>query len=224
MSGLTTTWGQEFCRRLGAPPSLQNQLYFRAWAQAEGGNAANNPFNCVTPMPGSTDYNSIHVQNYVDIEQGLAATVKTITSTNPVYNYPPLLESIIRGYSAMENAQALSHTHWGTASGTLNVLKGYTIKTVPNGSVPFGVVPSITFENVREGGQHLDVYVVQRALTAELGAVFTSETSYYGTVTRTAYSSWQRKLGYSGANADGLPGKTSLTKLGDKYGFTIINL
>jgi peptidoglycan hydrolase-like protein with peptidoglycan-binding domain len=36
----------------------------------------------------------------------------------------------------------------------------------------------------------------------------------YGTSTISAYSAWQKKLGYSGIGANGLPGKTSLTKLG----------
>lgn len=37
---------------------------------------------------------------------------------------------------------------------------------------------------------------------------------HFGTVTRTAYAAWQRSLGYSGLDANGLPGKTSLTSLG----------
>jgi hypothetical protein len=45
---------------------------------------------------------------------------------------------------------------------------------------------------------------------------------HFGSATVDAYAKWQRKLGYSGSAADGIPGKTSLKKLGDKYGFTVV--
>lgn len=44
----------------------------------------------------------------------------------------------------------------------------------------------------------------------------------FGTSTRKAYSQWQRRLGYRGADADGIPGRTSLTLLGRKYGFDVV--
>jgi peptidoglycan hydrolase-like protein with peptidoglycan-binding domain len=44
----------------------------------------------------------------------------------------------------------------------------------------------------------------------------------YGTVTIDAYSRWQKSLGYSGSDADGIPGITTLTKLGKDTGlFTV---
>jgi hypothetical protein len=45
---------------------------------------------------------------------------------------------------------------------------------------------------------------------------------HFGSATVDAYAKWQRKLGYSGSAADGIPGKTSLTRLGAKYGFTVV--
>ncbi|MGW3724842.1 N-acetylmuramoyl-L-alanine amidase [Streptomyces sp. NPDC000851] len=44
---------------------------------------------------------------------------------------------------------------------------------------------------------------------------------HYGTATVRAYAAWQRKMGYSGQSADGIPGKASLSALGRKYGFTV---
>jgi hypothetical protein len=44
---------------------------------------------------------------------------------------------------------------------------------------------------------------------------------HWGTTTITAYAAWQRKLGYRGKDADGIPGRTSLERLGDKYGFKV---
>lgn len=41
---------------------------------------------------------------------------------------------------------------------------------------------------------------------------------HYGRTTVAAYSRWQRALGYSGADANGIPGMSSLTALGRKTG------
>jgi peptidoglycan hydrolase-like protein with peptidoglycan-binding domain len=46
---------------------------------------------------------------------------------------------------------------------------------------------------------------------------------HFGTSTITAYSSYQKSLGYTGLDASGLPGKTSLEKLGaDRYTVTAV--
>jgi hypothetical protein len=45
---------------------------------------------------------------------------------------------------------------------------------------------------------------------------------HYGTTTIAAYAKWQTKLGYTGRDADGIPGKTSLERLGDRYGFKVV--
>lgn len=45
---------------------------------------------------------------------------------------------------------------------------------------------------------------------------------HYGTATKTAYAAWQRRLGYSGTDADGIPGRASLSKLASKHGFTVV--
>ena len=45
----------------------------------------------------------------------------------------------------------------------------------------------------------------------------------FGTTTVTAYARWQKSLGYTGTAADGIPGMTSLTKLGARTGlFTVV--
>ncbi|MEV7623877.1 peptidoglycan-binding domain-containing protein [Actinoplanes sp. NPDC089786] len=41
------------------------------------------------------------------------------------------------------------------------------------------------------------------------------EDGHFGTRTVTAYAQWQQQLGYSGLDATGLPGRTSLTRLGE---------
>jgi hypothetical protein len=45
---------------------------------------------------------------------------------------------------------------------------------------------------------------------------------HFGSDTVRAYAAWQRHLGYVGSAADGIPGRTSLERLGDRYGFTVV--
>lgn len=66
-----------------------------------------------------------------------------------------------------------------------------------------------------------EAVIVEKALVAE--GLLTEEYSdgHFGTMSIAAYSRWQRKLGYSGGDANGIPGKESLTKLGAKHGFKV---
>jgi hypothetical protein len=67
-----------------------------------------------------------------------------------------------------------------------------------------------------------DVKPVEAALKAEglLSAKYAFDGSF-GTTTVTAYAAWQRKLGFTGKDADGIPGKSTLAKLGAKHGFKV---
>jgi hypothetical protein len=67
------------------------------------------------------------------------------------------------------------------------------------------------------------VNLVEAALVKEglLGKTYAGDGSY-GSTTKDAYASWQRRLGYSGSAADGIPGMTSLKKLGAAHGFDVI--
>ena len=67
-----------------------------------------------------------------------------------------------------------------------------------------------------------DVRLVEAALKAEglLAASYAGDGSF-GSKTVLAYAAWQRHLGYVGADANGIPGRASLTKLGQRHGFTV---
>lgn len=54
---------------------------------------------------------------------------------------------------------------------------------------------------------------IQRALRAR--GYGTTVDGWFGTGTRADYAAWQRHLGYEGLGANGIPGPTSLTKLGN---------
>jgi hypothetical protein len=74
----------------------------------------------------------------------------------------------------------------------------------------------IYLENVQVGvGKNNSARWVQVALNEQVDAGLVAD-GVFGPVSKAAYSKWQRKLGYIGADADGTPGITSLTELGKK--------
>ena len=66
-----------------------------------------------------------------------------------------------------------------------------------------------------------EVLLVERALQAEGLLDGQWVDGSFGTKTLGAYAALQRRYGYTGSDADGIPGKTSLTRLGDKHGFQV---
>ncbi|MER5635355.1 peptidoglycan-binding domain-containing protein [Kitasatospora sp. NPDC002227] len=69
-------------------------------------------------------------------------------------------------------------------------------------------------DSTQTPGAHDSVLAVEQALQARgfLDAKWVD--GYFGTSTTTAYAAYQRSLGFSGLDANGLPGVTSLTALG----------
>jgi peptidoglycan hydrolase-like protein with peptidoglycan-binding domain len=66
------------------------------------------------------------------------------------------------------------------------------------------------------------VKVVEQALDAKNFLAATAVDGHYGTSTISAYSAYQKSLGYTGIDANGIPGPTSLAKLGTDTGlFTV---
>jgi len=125
-------WQQQVLAGVKAPVTPQNLQFLNAWAQAEGGSAANNPFNTTQSAPGATSYNSVGVRNFVSPAQGVQATIDTLNNGN----YANILGALRNGSSAMSAAQAVANSPWGTGQGVVNVLGG----SVPQ---PGGATPSM---------------------------------------------------------------------------------
>lgn len=98
-------------------------------------------------------------------------------------------------------------------------------------------VPQVSLHDI-QGSAHADppapqgvttnfvqVSIVQRALVSE-GFLQDSNPWWgrgcFGTMTIAAYAKWQEKLGYSGTDADGIPGWVSLSKLASAHGFRVV--
>lgn len=63
-------------------------------------------------------------------------------------------------------------------------------------------------------GSGPSVLLVEQALSSRGLLAGSYVDGHFGTATRSAYAAYQRSLGYSGLDANGLPGQTSLTRLG----------
>jgi hypothetical protein len=75
------------------------------------------------------------------------------------------------------------------------------------------VDPPKSGEDATPGAQ-AHVLAVEQALQAKGLLSASLVDGHYGTSTLDAYAAWQRSLGYTGLDANGVPGPTSLTKLG----------
>lgn len=72
-------WGRMVLARLGAPACGDNRLAMVAWEMAESTDATFNPL-ATTRGGGISDLNRSGVQNYATRDEGLTATVDTLTS------------------------------------------------------------------------------------------------------------------------------------------------
>lgn len=86
------------------------------------------------------------------------------------------------------------------------------LPTVNMGAVAAAAHVEPRLGNQRALGDDASTRRVQRALNARGFRV--PVTGLYGRATTAAYARYQRSLGYTGINANGLPGYTSLTRLG----------
>ena len=124
------------------------------------------------------------------------------------------------------DASSISYARAGSESQALVSVPSAATNTLAN----FGLVrvpqtlPSVSLMHVviqsevepSQGNQPAfgDEYArnVQRALVAK--GISTSVDGWFGNGTRNSYRTWQQRLGYSGLDASGTPGPTSLTTLG----------
>jgi hypothetical protein len=104
---------------MGAPACRPNQVVTIAWQAQEGTQAAWNPLATTHRMEGSTDFNSVGVQNFVSLAQGLQATKETIENGWDVYGYGAIVRSLRDCAPPMTTAAAIAASSWcsGCAGG-----------------------------------------------------------------------------------------------------------
>ena len=80
--------------------------------------------------------------------------------------------------------------------------------------------PVVRLSDVQPRKKNDSVAVLQKALQKEVGLA-KQASPVFNAATKAAYAKWQKKLGFTGADADGIPGAKSLRALGKKHGFTV---
>ena len=107
-------WRERMCQMLLIPLAHQNMRYLDAWQKAEGGTAGNNPLNTTYDLPGSTDYNTVGVKNYMSAIEGICAQAITLARNSA---YLGLWKDMQAGtYSAEDivNRNRPAISTWGT--------------------------------------------------------------------------------------------------------------
>lgn len=110
---------------------------------------------------------------------------------------------------------AYAHIDDITALWNLN-FKGWTreINDVVVWMPPQTTHPTVHLSNLLPRKRNDDVLQVKKRLRAKGYTGFIVTSKYFGPGTRDAYQHYQRRLGYTGSDANGIPGETSLKKLG----------
>lgn len=104
-------FARELYKQLHVPTNGKTLTFAVAWAAFEDTQARNNPFATTEPFNGATDFNSVGVKNYVNIKDGIDATLFTIT--NGFYNE---LVKILRNANSTpeQMIKALDSSPWGS--------------------------------------------------------------------------------------------------------------
>ena len=105
-------WGELFLQMAGAPTCRNNLVVVAAWQAAEGTLAAWNPLATTHRMPGSTSFNSVGVQDFMSLRQGLQGTWETIRNGWDVYRYGAIVRSLRACARPMTTARAINASSW----------------------------------------------------------------------------------------------------------------
>jgi peptidoglycan hydrolase CwlO-like protein len=105
------TWAGLFLRAVGAPGCQANLITLVAWQYSEFTQAAWNPLADTLAMSGSTAFNSVGVQNYVSLDQGLQATRFTLVN-GPAFGYGAILSDLVGCADPMSTARAINASMW----------------------------------------------------------------------------------------------------------------
>ena len=121
------SWAGAFLQVMGAPRCHANLVVTIAWQAQEGTQADWNPLATTHVMDGSTDFNSVGVQNYRTLAQGLEATKETIENGWQQYGYGAVIRSMRDCADPLDTARAIAASSWcsGCAGGQ------YVIGIVP---------------------------------------------------------------------------------------------
>ena len=105
-------WAERSLRYLDLPTCRNNRIVVVAWQVQESTTAAWNPLATTRRMPGSTDFNSVGVQHFTSLRQGLEATRGTIENGMTIYRYGAIVEALAACAAPLETAEAIAASSW----------------------------------------------------------------------------------------------------------------
>lgn len=106
-------WAQAFLEQLDAPVTKRNLTAMVAWIASEGGFAKWNPLNTTKKMPSNLPpYNSVPVQNYDSMAEGLQAA--TLTIHEPDKGYGRIIRRLQNNAWPARTLDAIYESQWGT--------------------------------------------------------------------------------------------------------------
>lgn len=106
-----------FLAGLGKPTTDHNVIAVLTWIRSEFGRSAPipahfNPLATTTDDEPNTDYNSVHVRNYVSFDQGVRASVHTLE--NGARGYDGILGAFDKGDDPRDVIAAIRASAWGS--------------------------------------------------------------------------------------------------------------
>lgn len=115
-------WAKDFLSRIGAPTSDANVTALNTWMKAEGkgwstslNRATYNPLNTTLDMPGSVTFNKHGVEAYTSYEQGMEATIATLTGKSAKERgYTAILDALKSDSGISAVLSAVNNSAWRT--------------------------------------------------------------------------------------------------------------
>jgi hypothetical protein len=129
-TGDKKTWASQLLTALGAPINDSNVTALTTWQSREGGHwnnsASFNPLNTTLDMGNSQSMNSVGVKRYNSWDEGVQATVSTLTGKNAdARGYSAIVGALKSGAPTEAILSAISNSAWVTGKTGQNSYKGF---------------------------------------------------------------------------------------------------
>lgn len=137
------SWATDFLTKTGKPVTDSNLKALTTWMNAEGkgwstslNRATYNPLNTTLDRPGAISFNAPGVKAYTSPEQGMEATIATLTGKSAeARGYTAIMNALTTGTSTQDVLKAIDNSAW--RSGSVNK-GGYNFPTKGGGSTGYG--------------------------------------------------------------------------------------
>jgi hypothetical protein len=129
-TGDKQTWASQLLTALGAPVNDSNITALTTWQSREGGHwnnsASFNPLNTTLDMGNSQSMNSVGVKRYNSWDEGIQATVSTLTGSNAdARGYSAIVNALKSGANTETILSAISNSAWVSGKTGQNSYNGF---------------------------------------------------------------------------------------------------